>query len=201
MELIELVRRAQAGDSQAVHDVCFRFTGLVKKYAFQPHIRPIADEALSQGWLAIMEGIRHYDEHCGVQFPAYMESRVKFGIWNLFKRERRRWQNEAQLDGGNDEEGVAMLDLLADGTDVAGEVELKCQSQELMTAMAELPEKQRLVILRTVLGEERLTAMAVELGITTQGVYNLRQRALARLKILCSGMNSSEYTNFSIHAK
>jgi len=188
MELIKLVRRAQAGDSQAVHDVCLRFTGLVKKYAFQPHIRPIAEEALSHGWLAVMEGIRQYDEHSGVQFPAYMESRVKFGIWNLFKRERRRWQNEGQLDGGNDEEGFAMLNLLADGTNIAGEVELKWLSQELMTGIAALPEKQRLVILRTVLGEERLTTMAVELGITTQGVYNLRQRGLARLKILCAGM-------------
>lgn len=190
MELTELVKRAQAGDSQAVHDVCLRFTGLVKKYAFQPHIRPIADEAESQGWLAVMQGIRQYDEHCGVQFAGFIESRVKYGIWNFFKRERRRWQNEAQLDSGSDEDGLAMLDQLADGTDVAGEVEFQWLSGELMTAVTVLPDKQRMVIMRTVLGEERLTAIAGELGITTQGVYNLRQRGLARLKTLCAGMYS-----------
>ena len=189
MELIKLVKRAQAGDSHAVQEVCLRFTGLVKKYAFQPHIRPIAEEAQSQGWLSVVQAIRQYDENCGVQFAGYIESQVKYGIWNLFKRERRRWQNEAQLDdGGSDEDGLAMLVKLTDGTDVAGEVELKWLSQELMTVVTMLPDKQRLVILRTVLGNERLTTVAVELGITAQGVYNLRQRGLARLKILCAGM-------------
>jgi len=183
-----LVKRAQAGDSQAVHDVCLRFTGLVKKYAFQPHIMPIAEEAQSQGWLSVLEGIRQFDESCGVQFAGYIESRVKYGIWNLFKRERRRWQHEAKLDGGSDEDGLPMLDRLADGTDVAGEVELQWLFREITAAVTLLPDKQRQVIVRTVLGEERLTAMAVELGISTQGIYNLRQRGLARLKTLCARM-------------
>jgi len=190
MELSKLVKRAQAGDAQAISDVCVRFTGLVKKYAFQPHIRPITDDALSQGWLAVLEAIRLYDESCGVPFAGYLESRVKYGIWNLFKRERRRWQNETQLDGGDGEEGLTLLELLADDTDVAGEVELKWLSQELMAAVAGLPVKQGLVIMSTVLGGESLTSMAGELGITTQGVYNLRQRGLARLKTRCAGMYS-----------
>ena len=190
MELTELVKKAQEGDSQAVQDICLRFTGLVKKYAFQPHIRLITDEAESLGWLSVMQGIRQYDESCGVHFAGFIESRVKYAIWNLFKRERRRWQNEAQLDGGSDEDGLAMLDQLADGTDVAGEVEFQWLSGELMTAVEALPDKQRMVIKKTVLGEERLTAIGVELGITTQAVYNLRQRGLARLKILCAGMYS-----------
>ena len=145
MELTELVKRAQTGDSQATADVCLRFTGLVKKYAFQPHIRPIAEEAESQGWLSVLQGIKQFDESCGTQFAGFIESRVKYGIWNLFKKERRRWQNEAQLDGGSDEDGLAMLDQLADGTDVAGEVELKWLSGELMTAVTALPDRQRMV--------------------------------------------------------
>ena len=188
MELTTLVKRAQAGDRQAIHDVCLRFAGLVKKYACQPHIRPIAEEAQSQGWLAVVQGIRQYDDGCGVQFAGYLESRVKYAIWNLFKRERRRWQHEVQLDGGDNEDGLAKLDLLADKADVAGEVELKWLSQEMSAAVMLLPDKQRQVIVRTVLGDERLTAMAVELEITAQGIYNLRQRGLARLKILCAGM-------------
>lgn len=188
MELTKLVEKAQAGDREAIHDICLRFTGLVKKYAFQPHIRPIAEEAQSQGWLAVVQGIRQYDENCGVYFAGYIESRVKYAIWNLFKRERRRWQNEAQLDGGQEEDGLAMLDQLPDGTDVAAEVEFQWLSQEITSAVAMLPDKQRQVIIRTVLGEERLSDVAVEWGITAQGVYNLRQRALTRLKTLCAGM-------------
>lgn len=187
MELINLVRRAQAGDSQAVQDICLRFTGLVKKYAFQPHIRPIAEEAQSQGWLAVVQGIKQFDENNGVPFAGFMESRVKYGIWNLFKRERRRWQQEGQLDGSNDDD-FSLLDRLADATDVAGEVELKWLSQELSTAIGMLPRKQQMVIMRTVVGRERLTTIAAELGITLQGVSNLRKRGLARLQTLCAGM-------------
>ncbi len=188
MELIILVKKAQAGDEQSVGEICRRFIGLVKKYAFQSHVRSIAQEAESQGWLEVIQGIRQYDEKSGVQFAGYIESRVKYGIWNLFKRERRRWDQEAQLDGGGDEEGLSMLGQLVDGTDVAGEVELQWISQELRAAVALLPEKQGRVIERTVLEHESLTAVAAELGITPQGVYNLRQRGLTSLKKSCAGM-------------
>ena len=188
MELNKLVKRAQVGDDQAIFEVCVRFTGLVKKYAFQPHIRPIGEDALSHAWLVVVEAIRLYDDSCGVPFAGYLESRVKYGIWNLFKRERRRWQNEAQLDGDGAEEGLAVLERLADEMDVGAEVEKQWLSQELMKAVAALPAKQGLVIMRTIVGRESLTALALELGITTQGVYNLRQRGLARLKPLFAGM-------------
>lgn len=183
MELILLVRKAQSGDKEAIQEICQRFTGLVKKYAFQSHVRPIAEEAMAQGWLEVVQGIQQYDEQAGVPFAGYMESRVKFGIWNLFKRERRRWEQETQLDAGNqEEEGLSFLEQLADATDVAGEVEGKFIGEELRNAIGRLPEKQGRVIMGTLVGDERLTTLAVELGITPQGVYNLRQRGLARLK-------------------
>lgn len=184
-----LVRKAQAGDEQAVCEICERFTGLVKKYAYRPHMRTIVEEALSQGWLEVVQGIRQYDEKSGVPFAGYMESRVKYGIWNLFKRERRRWENEAELDGvGQDEDGLSRLEQLPDGTDVASEVEEQWLSGELIAAVKQLPDRQRQVILRTVWDHGSLTTMAAELGITPQGVYNLRKRGLTSLKKTCAGM-------------
>lgn len=189
MELRILVKKAQAGEEEALEEICRRFGGLVKKYAFQAHVRSIAQEAEGQGWLEVMQGIRSYDEKSGVPFAGYLESRVKYGIWNLFKRERRRWEQEIQLtSGGQEEEGLSLLDKVADATDVGGEVEGQWLAQELRAAVALLPAKQRLVIGRTVLGEEGLTAVATQLGITPQGVYNLRQRGLASLKKSCAGM-------------
>ena len=187
MELMELVKKAQDGDQEAIHDICLRFTGLVNKYAFQPHIRSIGEDAQSQGWLAVVQGIKQYDPYCGVPFAGYVESCVKYAIWNLFKGERRRWQHESQIDGGQ-EDGLTILEQLPAEVDVASEALLRCLSQELMTAVAVLPEKQRLVVLRTVLEDERLRVLGEELGITIQGVYNLRKRGLTRLKNLCAGM-------------
>ena len=189
MELLLLVRKAQAGDEQAVSDICERFTGLVKKYAYQPHVRMIAEEALAQGWLEVIQGIRQYDEKASVQFAGYIESRVKYGIWNLFKRERRRWENEAQLDGnGQEDDELSTLERFADAADVAQEVEDQWLTEELRIAVGALPDKQREVIVRTVLGCETLTGLGAELGITPQGIYNLRQRGIGRLKKSCAGM-------------
>jgi len=187
-ELAFLVKQAQGGAEEAFQQVCLRFAGLVKKYAFQPHLRLISEEAESQGWLAVVQCIRRYDVGCGVQFPAYVESQVKYAVWNLFKRECRRYQWEAELDGGQGEDGVARLERLADGTDIAMEVEVAFVSQELDEAIQALPERQGFVIRRTILEDEGLKAVGMELGITAQGVYNLRQRGLGRLKMLCAGI-------------
>lgn len=192
MELNQLVKRAQAGDSQAFQEVAARFAGLVKKYAGKDHLRPIAEEAKAQGWLAVVQAVKSYDEHCGVHFAGYVDSKIKFAVWNLFKKERRRWQEEELSEGSLGGEGLDVFAQLVDKADVAQEVETKCLSEELMKAVRMLPAKQQQVVLETIVGHKRLNDVAGELGVTVQAVYNLRQRGLARLKTLCSGMYSSE---------
>jgi RNA polymerase sigma factor (sigma-70 family) len=192
MELNQLVKKAQAGDKQAFQKVCTRFTGLVKKYAGKSHLLPIVEEAEAQGWLAVAQAVRSYDENCGVHFAGYVDSKIKFAIWNLFKKERRRWQEEDLLEGGQDEDGLDAFAQLIDKADVAQEVETRYLSQELMIAIGTLSDKQQQVVLQTIVGHKRLTDVAVELGVTAQAVYNLRQRGLARLKTLCVGMYISE---------
>ncbi|GMB01676.1 sigma-70 family RNA polymerase sigma factor [Pelosinus sp. IPA-1] len=192
MELGQLVKAAQAGDKQAFQEVCSRFTGLVKKHANKPHLRPIVEEATAQGWLAVVQAVKSYDEKCGVHFAGYVDSKVKFAIWNLFKKERRRWQEEVLLEGAAEDEELDAFAQLPDKTNVAQEVELEWLSQQLMTAVAALPDKQRQVILQTVVERGTLKDAAVKLGITVQAVFNLRQRGVARLKTLCAGMYTSE---------
>lgn len=192
MELNQLVKKAQAGDKQAFQEVCTRFIGLVKRYAGKTHLRPITEEAEAQGWLAVVQAVTSYDETCGVHFAGYVDSKVKFAIWNLFKKERRRWQEEDLLAGGQEGEGLDAFDQLLDKADVAQEVEGKWLSEELMIAVKTLPEKQQRVVVETIIGNKRLIDVALELGVTVQAVYNLRQRGLTRLKNLCAGMYTSE---------
>lgn len=192
VELNQLVRKAQQGDQEAFQEICTRFTGLVKKYAGKNHLCPIAEEAEAQGWLAVVQAVKTYDENCGVHFAGYVDSKVKFAVWNLFKKERRIWQ-EQQFEGGSQEgEEVDAFAQLPDKADVAQEVEGKWLSHQLRAAVETLPDKQRQVILKTVIEQETLTNMAVKLGVTTQAVYNLRQRGLARLKSVCTEMYISE---------
>lgn len=189
MELIELTLKSQQGDTDAFNEICQRFTGLVRKYANQAHVRAIRAEAEAEAWLAVAEAVLMYDEKSGVPVAGLIESKVKFAIWNMYKREKRRWQEEVFL--GKDDE-IDFMETLADKTDVAGEVELKLLGQDALLALRELPPKQQLAILRTVLNGVSLTETAREMGVTAQAVYNLRNRGLARLRKICSGMYRSE---------
>jgi RNA polymerase sigma factor (sigma-70 family) len=192
VDLLELVKRAQKGDNAAFSEICRRFTGLVRKYARQAHVLTIAEEAEAEAWLGVAQAVLMYDEKSGVPVAGLIESRVKFAVWNLFKREKRRWQQEVYLGMGGDDEETDLLATLADDIDIAGEAEIRIMGQEAQMALQDLPPKQRLVILRTVLQGFSLTETGQEMGITAQAINNLQKRGLARLRILCSGMYRSE---------
>ncbi|CVK19910.1 RNA polymerase sigma factor [Sporomusa sphaeroides] len=187
MNIEQLVIQAQAGNEggEAFAEVCRRFAGLVKKYANQPHVAGIKEEAAAEGWLAVAAAVRTYDPAAGVRFAGYVESRVRYAVWNLFKRERRRWQQELFLTGGAEEEAKerpGLLDTLAAADNVEAEAEANFSVIAVREALALLPAKQQTAVARTLLGEARLADIAAELGITPQAVYSLRQRGLARLK-------------------
>lgn len=180
MELEQLVVAAQAGDEQAMTAVCARFAGLVKKYAYQPHMRPLAEDAQAEGWLAVVEAVRSYDPRHKIRFAGYVDSKVRFAVWNLFKRERRRWQNEVTV--GQDEEGQDVLAEMAAAIDVAAAATDRVTSTAILSCINQLPVRQREVLQLTLLDDTSLTDAARQLGVTVQAVFNLRQRGLARVK-------------------
>lgn len=195
MELVEkLVGRAQQGDEAAFQEICQRFAGLVRKHAGQAHLHPIREEALAECRLAVVQAVRQFQAGAGVPFAGYVESRVRFAAWNLFKRERRHWQREFSLEqaGEPDGEGVGLLEVLTDNTDIAREVENKLVYDEVVRALGSLPERQRYAVASLLAGDSRLSSVAAELGVTIQAVHNLRRRGLARLKAACGGMYDSE---------
>jgi len=173
-DLCQLVREAQQGQAVAFAEVCRRFEGLVVKHAFAPHIRPIGEDARSEGRLAVVEAVGSYREASGVPFAGYVESRVRYRMWNMFKKERRRWRQEVWLDSDRPEEDA--------GVNIAVSVENQLLAAEVRQAIDALPDKQRLVITATLLGEVRLLEVAQTLGVSVQAVHKLRCRALARLR-------------------
>ncbi len=158
----------------------------------QAHLASCKEEATAEAWLAVVTAVRTYEPASGVRFAGYVESRVKYAVWNLFKRERRRWQQEMVLDsGGEAEAGEPGTDLFAGlpaADNVAADVERGMLAAELRQAVMALPEKQRLAIVGTLLNGEKLSAVAAKLKVSPQAVYGLRVRGLARLKTRLPGM-------------
>ena len=192
MEFNQLMMLAQAGNAEAFEQICQQYAGLVKRQAYQGHLRPIQEDALAEGWLALSQAVVNYNPALGVQFAGYAESKVKFALWNLFKRERRRWQHEMPLEAGSDADSGSILDILPDQADIASQVETSLLAKQAFTLLTKLPERQRQAVLMTVIQGKGLSETAVNLQVSPQAVYNLRQRGLARLKQLWDGMYESE---------
>lgn len=183
MELIQLVTEAQQGNQESLGEVCRRFSGLVKKQAFQHHLRPVAEDAQAQAWVAVIEAVKAYNSLTGVPVEAYVESRVKYALWNLFKKERRRWRTETALEiPSGSEDCVSFVDTLADTADVAGEVERRQMFRLAVAALETLPARQRLAVLYTTVQGMKLHEAASRLGVSIQAVHSLRQRGLRALK-------------------
>jgi RNA polymerase sigma factor (sigma-70 family) len=183
MELEEYVIKAQNGDEIAFAEICKQFTGLVKKSAYQAHMRPIYEEALSVGYLALVEAIKTFDCSLEIKFAGYAQSKIKFALWNLFKRERNRWQNEVTLEAQQGEERI-LIDNLASDINIEKQIELKILSNDLLHRMEKLPAKQKQAILLTLVSEKSLTETASLLGVTPQAVYNLKNRGIRQLQSL-----------------
>jgi len=178
-ELHQLVASAQQGDDAAFAEICRRFEGLVVKQAFQAHLRSIGEDAKAEGLLAVVEAVRTYNPASSVPFAGYVESRVRYRMWNLFKRERRRWQREVLLDESRPEE--------EDGIRTEVEVENGLMAAAVRRAIANLPDKQRLVVTETLLGEASLADVARELRVSVQAAHSLRKRAIIRLRMEIGG--------------
>lgn len=187
MELTMLVAKAQQGDEEAFAEICGRFTGLVKKYANQPHLRPLGEEAEAEAWLAVVKAVRTYRPASGVQIAGYIESQVKYTLWNLFKKERRKWQRETAADADSGDEGPSLLDSLQASDKVEAVVERMELSQELQCALAKLPERQNRAVILTLVEGRRLIEAGRELGVSPQAVHNLQQRGLVRLRTMAGG--------------
>lgn len=187
MYLEDLVTKAQNGDKAALLKLCEDFAGLMKKTALQRHVRPIHEEALAAAYLSFIEAVKTFDARLGIHFAGYAESKVKFAVWNLFKRECRRWQREFTIEAGEGED-YTILDSIASNANIEAQIELKLLSEEMLRLLDGLPAKQRQVILFTVINGKSLTETAALLGVTPQAIYSMKKRALNEL-----GLKSSQW--------
>lgn len=178
MHIEDLVNKAQRGDQTAFEVLCGQFQGLMKKSAGRPHLRSIYEEALGAAYESFIEAVQTYDAQLGVPFAGFAKAKVHFALWNLFKRERRRWQNECALNAEGDEANTFVCDEVR----IEEKVERKILAQELFCLIDRLPAKQRQAILLTVVSGMGLTEAGRLLGVTPQAVFNLKKRAIQELK-------------------
>lgn len=152
--------------------ICQQFKPLVKKYAGIYRIS--VPDAESEAWLALLQAIHSFDPDMNVPLAGYLESRVKFGLLNLWRKEAKRKQMEYQ--------GDKALAYIAAPDDPQAELVYKETIERVLGALQELPQRQLLVLSHIFVYGRKLGYIAQVLGITAQAVSQLKNRALRRLK-------------------
>lgn len=153
------------------------FAPLVGKYTWN---KP--EDVKAEAWLAVIEAIDSYDVTREVPFAGYIESRVKYCVWNLLKRKQRQELHEISIASEFKNGKNSLIEILPNGTDISQEVEDLFLSGEIRKAIHMLPVRQRIVIIKTMFLGFKLVDIATELEVAPQAIFNLRKRALARLK-------------------
>lgn len=193
MELLEQIRVAQQGDQQVLSDLCFHFKRVVRRYVNRSHLQVLQEEAVAVGQLAVVQAISNYNPVTKVPIEAYVEQRVKYAIWNLFKRERRFWQHTLSYDVANPDDAETdgtRLDTIADEFDLEEAVAASEFQANFRKRIQTLPYRQQQV-LRAVIAGFTLVEIGRELHITPQAVCQIKFRAQNRLKRNGLGMEES----------
>lgn len=194
MSIEDLVYRAQQGDGEAFAEICRQFDNLAKKYAYQQHIRSIYSDALAEARLAIVEAVSTYDKSAGICFAAFAKNKVYYRLWNMFKRERRRWQAEINRDSTNEQQYFREI---TDQVDVEEDIIYGIMSQKIIRptlykALDALPVKQRQVLLRTAVAGQKLREISQAMGISVQAVHRLKYRALTNMRKIIAEILAAE---------
>lgn len=153
------------------------FAPLVQKYTWNK-----SEDVRSEAWLAVVEAKKAYDPAKGIPFAGYVKSKVKYSIWNFVRKQQTQWLHEVSIEREGDSEKGNLIDTLPSNTNVSDEVEQRFLENKLRADIDMLPERQRFVVLKTVLCDYSQSELAAELGVTPQAIFNLRKRGLARLR-------------------
>ncbi|MDU2063398.1 MAG: sigma-70 family RNA polymerase sigma factor [Sporomusaceae bacterium] len=197
--LAEQLRLAQSGDKAAFAALCHYFDPLVVHYTRASHLQALGEEALSVARLTVAEAIQCFDKDKNIPFAAYVASRVKYALWNLFKKERHLWQSVFSYDAWDDQDEstgrirgeVSDTALFADPHNLEDTVIQRLRFDLVQRALKSLSERQQLVLKAWALGWS-LTEIASSLSLTPQAVSQLKKRSLRRLKVSLNGMVESE---------
>lgn len=151
--------------------VCQQFIPLVKKYAWK--YKGSIEDSESEAWLIIVSAVGTYDAGARVPLAGYLESKIKYGMFNLWRQQKKRQEHLVNDD---------LLERMPSKDNPQMEIEQKEGLESISELIDQLTPKQRFVIIHNVINGYKLEYIAKVLGITIQAVCQIKKRGLARLK-------------------
>ena len=177
-----LITAAQAGDNGALLKLCRDFKPLLQSEARREMFyKSLGRDAESIAVLAFIELVLKYKGADYLNWPGYARCKVHFALFDAMEKQGRIWENETQIDTGSE----ACIDLLDSGYSAAGALDELAQlllSLDLQTALAQLNEQQRRILLLLFVNDLKPAEAARRLHCTVRNITKHRLKALDRLR-------------------
>lgn len=165
-----LIEKARRFDRHAVAQLYNLYAEHIYRYALVRVVDArVAEDITSDVFVRALEGLRSF-EYRGVPFAAWLYRIARDRVVDYYRHSGRRRATIAY------DEGVGLSTEPTDHIVLRG-----LELQELHSALEQLTEEQRLVIVRRFLDGQSLSEVARQLGKTEGAIKSLQHRALAAL--------------------
>jgi RNA polymerase sporulation-specific sigma factor len=152
---------------------------LVFKVATQLRLREgLLMDMIQEGTVGLIEAVERYDHERTVRFSTFATYRIRGRMLNALERERRAGAERAG------EADVAAADGVADpgAADRFGDVEDALLVEQIVKAIARLPERDRRIVRALIYKEEPPRRLAGDLRISLSHLYRLHHQLVQRLQ-------------------
>lgn len=143
-ELLKLVKSAQNGDKIALTSLCEQFQYLIRKYAHKSSVRTI-DDMENILWESVIETIYRYDSEKWNYVAGILQKVVERKMLRIYQHHKNDWNHvvSGNLTDDNDE---TILNKIRGTANTEETATLNLLSENLHTALASLPKKQRIIL-------------------------------------------------------
>lgn len=176
-ELRTLVAAAQRFEQPAIDKLCAAFEPLVYKEAHNKNIiKILGDDAVNTAWESFLDFVQRYDKKSYRRFSSLARINLRYEL--LHKAFRNNSVQDSAVLDETDEDGRRLINP-SDKNALMNGLHEKKFAEDLLT---KLSEKQREIIVATVIEGYTLEEFARAKGINSACAYRLRKRGLALLR-------------------
>lgn len=182
----ELIRLARQGNTAACEKLLTAYTGLLKnmhhRYAHTPSGKLLYDDMQGILQLAFMEAIHAFEPARGINFAAFLQSRLHGAIYKAFKNTCSYSKHTAHPALPDSEDSFAYFDSLENHTP-SPERQLLAQ-EKLHNILRELTAAEKELLHLIYVRELPQKAAARLLNITPQAVSKRKRNLITKIKKL-----------------
>ncbi|WP_173443140.1 sigma-70 family RNA polymerase sigma factor [Selenomonas ruminantium] len=182
----ELIRLAQQGNTAACEKLLTAYTGLLKnmhhRYAHTPSGKLLYDDMQGILQLAFMEAIHAFEPARGINFAAFLQSRLHGAIYKAFKNTCSYSKHTAHPTLPDNDDRFAYFDSL-ENHHPSPERQLLAQ-EKLQNIVKELTAAEKELLHLIYVRELPQKAAAQLLNITPQAVSKRKRNLITKIKKL-----------------